>query len=79
MRLRTEAGDYSIVIKNGAVAPIRKELHAYQLVGVIVEKDGAFQAVTVVKPAANGLTYTLTAGDISLTYTVATGAVAVVV
>lgn len=79
MRLRTEAGDYSIVIKNGAVEPIRKELHAYQLVGVIVEKDGAFQVVTAVEPAANGLTYTLTAGDISLTYTVATGAVAVVV
>jgi len=77
MRLRTEAGDYSIVIKNGAVAPIRKDLNAYQLVGVIVEQDGKFYVVTAVEPAVGGATYTLTAGEITLTYTKATGAIAV--
>lgn len=79
MRLRTENGDFSIVIKNGAVASIRKNLLAYQLIGAIVENAGAVTIVTNVTPAANGQTYTLTAGDTTLTYTVATGAVAVVV
>lgn len=77
MKLRLENGDFNIVVKNGAIAPIRKDLHPYQLLGVVFDNAGVLTVITAVTPAQNGATYTLTAGSTTLTYTVATGAVAV--
>lgn len=77
MKLRLENGDFSIVVNDGTIAPIRKDLHPYQLLGVVFDNAGALAVITAVKPAQNGATYTLTAGETTLVYTVATGAVAV--
>lgn len=73
MRVRRETGDFNISIVDNA-AEIRANLFAEQLLGQIIEEDGDFAIVTGV--AVGSGVYTLTAGDSTYTYTVATGAVA---
>ena len=75
MRLRRETGDFFIVLgETGYVA--RKDLPAENFVGEIVKTaDGDFVVITKVTSTQTGAT--LYAGELTLTYVKATGAITV--
>lgn len=78
MRLRRENGDFDFTIADGA-ATISAKLFPEQLIGQIAFIGDEITTVINVDGASGDTTYTLAMGNgDSYTYTVATGAVAVV-
>lgn len=72
MRLRRETGDFSLSFtENVTSKTIAKGLGAEDLIGVIVEVDGAYSVATAA--AVNDGTIELTCGDNTVKYVPATG------